>query len=370
MPEVAPDVLLLAGRFQVRGSCAYTLRLLERLPEMGVSSRVVCPDARLVEPQRRAKLRIREYPRLDSKLWGWLVLMLLLHDLKASRPNLIHIQSRRMLREGQWLARKLQVPFLLTMHDYLRPHERLRVNRRWCRRILCVSQSVRNDLLTRTRLPEELVTVIASGVETEGTAECPPALQPGHVPVVGTAGRLEAIKGLPFFLSAAQQILSTGRDVEFLVAGAGPEEANLRRLSRELGIAGKVTFVPYLLDFAESLGAMDIFCLPSLQQGLGTVMLEAMSLGRPVIATGVGGVYSIVRDGETGLIISPSNSGDLARHVIELLDDPVRARAIGAAARQLVIHEFSAERMVAQTVELYREILASQAADALQTSAK
>ncbi|HUF37494.1 MAG TPA: glycosyltransferase family 4 protein, partial [Anaerolineales bacterium] len=171
------------------------------------------------------------------------------------------------------------------------------------------------------------------------------------------AGPLEAIKGLPFLLGAAAKVLRNRQDVEFLIAGSGPEEEGLRRLARELEISGHVTFVPNLLDFTESLAAMDIFCLPSLRQGLGTIMLEAMALGKPVIATGVGGVYSVVREGETGLVVPPQDSSRLAERILELLNDPVRARAIGESGRRLVQSEFNVETMVRRTAELYREIL-------------
>ena len=363
------EVLLFAGRFQVRGSCTYTLRLVQRLHEWGISSRIICPDARLVDAQKRSTFHIREYAQLDNPLLGRISLALMLKELRAAPPDLIHIQSRRMLGQGRWLARRLKRPFILTMHDFLRPREKLRIGRGLCSRVICVSDAVRSDLLAKTGLPEKLVSVIASGVEIGTTPDCLPPLQPGHVPVIGSAGRLETEKGMPFFLSAAQQVLATGREVEFLVAGAGPEEANLRRLARELGIADKVTFVPYLLDFGKSLAAMDVFCLPSLQQGLGTVMLEAMALARPVIATGVGGVYSVVKDGQTGLLVAPSNSGDLARRIIELLDDPVLARGIGTAARSLVHEQFDVGRMVRQTAELYREVLGAAAVPPVPASA-
>ena len=186
---------------------------------------------------------------------------------------------------------------------------------------------------------------------TQLPADLSPPLEPGHFPVVSTAGPLEAIKGIPYFLGAARQVLASRRDVEFLVAGAGPEEANLRRVARELDIADRVTFVPYVLGFSDSLAATDIFCLPSLQQGLGSIMLEAMALGRPVIATGVGGVSSVIRDGETGLIVPPQNSGELARRIIELLDQPARARAMGAQARKLVVEQYSVDTMVHRTAQ-------------------
>ena len=113
------------------------------------------------------------------------------------------------------------------------------------------------------------------------------------------------------------------------------------------------------VDLRESLAATDIFVLPSLQQGLGTIMLEAMALGRPVIATGVGGIASVIHHGETGLIVPPQNSGELARRILELLDQPARARALGARARELVTAQYDVETMVQQTLQVYRDIAAA-----------
>jgi glycosyltransferase involved in cell wall biosynthesis len=129
-------------------------------------------------------------------------------------------------------------------------------------------------------------------------------------------------------------------------------------MARELGIADKVTFVPQLADVADSLAAIDIFCLPSLQQGLGTIMLEAMALGRPVIASRVGGVYSIVADNETGLLVPPSDSGQLADRMLELLCNPSRARGLGESARQMVLRDCSLETMLERTSQLYRDVVA------------
>lgn len=359
MSEAEFEVLLLAGRFEVRGSCAYTLRLAAGLGAQGISARVITPDARQVAAQSRAQLKIQVFPRLNTPVWQELVQRAVLHDLRSAVPDLIHIQSQRILKQGDWLARRLKRPYVLTIHEHLAPSARLKPDGAYCRRIIAVSESVRDDLCDRFKVSPEFVTVIPSGVETRTRPDLSPPLEPGHIPVIATAGPLEAIKGIPYFLGAARQVLDVRRDLEFLVAGAGPEEANLRRVTRELGIADKVTFVPYVLGFSDSLAATDIFCLPSLQQGLGTVMLEAMALGRPVIATGVGGVSSVIRDGETGLIVPPQNSSELARRIIELLDQPARARAIGAQARKLVVEQYSANTMLQRTAQLYRELVSS-----------
>jgi glycosyltransferase involved in cell wall biosynthesis len=358
MSEVEPSILLFAGRFSVRGSCSYSLRLAEHLPQHGLRSSVACPDARQVEPERRRELNIREFSHLQLPLWGRVVMRMMLQQLRLDPPNLIHIQARNALRSGMWLARELRCPFVMTVHDYLQRDEGFFVDRQWCRRIIAVSESVKSDLRERTGLPCELISVIHSGVDADEKIDESSVLSSNRVPVVGTAGPLEAVKGFPFFLGAAARVLSTGRDVEFVIAGAGPEESNLRRLAVELKIDSHVTFVPNLLEFGDALAAMDIFCLPSLQQGIGTIMLEAMAMGRPVIATRVGGVFRVIRDRETGLLVPPSNSETLAQRILELLDDPAKAREIGREARAEVIREFSVEQMVSRTIEVYREALA------------
>ena len=357
MDESQLNVLLFAGPFEVRGSSAYTIRLAENLGEYGISATVVCPDAHLVLTEKRSELSIREYPRLTTPLWGRFVMEAMKRDFSENIPDLIHIQSRNVISLGSRLARSLDCPLVATIHDFFPPQDRTRFDPSRTRRVIAVSRAVQSELLSRTRLPEEMVTVIHSGVEVVSESIAVPVLDPGHVPVVGTAGPLEAVKGHPFFLGAAQQVLAAGFKVQFLIAGAGPEEENLRRMARELEISEQVTFVSSLLEFSQALSAMDIFCLPSLRQGLGTIMLESMALGKPVIATGVGGVYSVVRDNETGLVVPPSNSSRLAERILELLKDPVRARALGEEGRRQVQNEFSVQQMVRKTAELYRQIL-------------
>lgn len=363
MDEPQLNVLLVAGKFQARGSSANTLRLAEHLPEQNVAVRIVCVDARGIERERRAQLKIHEYPYLKIPVLGRLTRSLVHRELLPDPPNLIHVQSHGMIAEGLWLAERFDCPCILTVHEILQQNVRLRFTPGRSRRLVAVSEPVKTVLRDRLGLGESDVSVIHCGVDADLSRPLPPVLDPAHRPVIGVAGPLEIIKGLPFFLGAAQKVLAKKPDVEFLVSGAGPEEENLRRLAEELDIAEHVTFVPNLADFDEPLAAMDVFCLPSLQQGLGTIMLEAMALGKPVIASGVGGVFTIIRDNETGLVVPPSNSGRLAERMIELLDDPMRARAIGEAGRRMVLREFSVDKMIAETLELYRQVAFENSAD-------
>lgn len=355
------SVLLVCPRLEARGSTSYALRLVRRLGDRGIDLTVVSPDPLPPSIPARADLHWIRVPRLMNPVFGPVFVRLLIGELRANPPDLIHATARSTLRHATVIGRALRIPVVVTAHDHLRAGEhfrrdRFRIDPRVVQRIVAVSESIKTDLLRNTRLPDSFIEVIVGGVETETTLEPVVPFDPGHIPVIGTAGPLEAVKGIPFFLGAAKRVLATGRTVEFLVAGSGPEEANLRRMTRELGIAGRVTFVPYVLEFSETLAAMDLFVLPSLQQGLGTVMLEAMSLGRPVVATGVGGVYSVVRDGETGFVVPPSQSEALAEKMLLLADHPEVARRLGDAAREVVRRQFNVTRMIEETLALYREV--------------
>src|SRR5207344_212551 len=111
------------------GSSAYTLRLAEGLAREGISAPVVATDARRVPPQVSKRLQIQEFRRLDAPLWGALVFRTLLNDLRRRPPHLIHIQSQRALRQGMRLARSLQTPYVLTIHEHLSEGAQPRLDR-------------------------------------------------------------------------------------------------------------------------------------------------------------------------------------------------------------------------------------------------
>ncbi len=353
------SVLLLASRLEVRGRTAQLLQLARRLPESeGIKVQLLCPDASRLGKEQTQGIPVREAPALEWPLLSWAAWYWLYWELAESPPDLIHVFQRRVLPFGTWLARQLRRPYVVTFHDFLRPGERLSIDQVLCRRYLAVSEPIRDELLLQPRYPQELIEVIHSGVDTSCPVDASDLLAPGRAPVVGTAGPLEADKGHDVFIRAAPLILQACPGTQFVIAGTGPEESTLRGLVRELRIAEHVTFVSGMADLSVAIEAMDIFVLPSLRQGLGTIMLEAMARRRPVIATQSGGVYRIVKDGETGLLVPPSDSPALARRVIELLKNPEAARQLGQAGRDHVCCEFRVEDMVARTARMYRSVAA------------
>ncbi|QGJ71397.1 Glycosyltransferase KanE [Planctomycetales bacterium 10988] len=349
-------VLILAGALEPRGSSAYTWRLAEALMARGIEVQILCQRSQGCSLLRQKNIPLIEYTGLDWPFLRFWMVRALRKRAAEFRPDLIHIQTHHLLPLGQWLSQSWKIPEVLTVHNILDHPTSMRFLPTYGGKIITISRAVRNHLLERIQIPESLVQVIYSGVKIPPMDHC--AERPKeHVPVVGTAGPLESTKGQDYFLRAAQLVKKAGFDVEFLIAGRGPDEASLRGLANELKLTRQVTFVPYLQEYREALEAMDIFCLPSLQQGLGTVMFEAMALSKPVIATGVGGVSDALTDNENGLIVESHNPQALAEKIIYLLKNRAEVQRLGQAGRKLVEERFGLDRMAEETLEVYREVL-------------
>jgi glycosyltransferase involved in cell wall biosynthesis len=148
-----------------------------------------------------------------------------------------------------------------------------------------------------------------------------------------------------------------GREAQYVIAGRGSDEQRLRRLTASLGIQHCVTFLKDA-DHRAILYALDMLVMPSLHEGLGMVILDAMACRRPVIATGVGGVYTLIKDGETGVLVRPKDAAAIADSIETLLDNPGLTQQIVDRAYEVVQSEFSAEHLAGRTLGFYREILA------------
>ena len=173
-----------------------------------------------------------------------------------------------------------------------------------------------------------------------------------------TVGRLSEEKGHVHLIDAMPRIRRERPGAVLSLVGDGPERPRLERRAREQGVEEGVRFLGELADTAPVLAEADLYVHPSLYEGLGLSIAEAMAARCPVVATRVGGVPALVRHGETGLLVSAGNPAALAEAVVELLSDPTRARRFGAAGRRHVAERFSIERMVSRYQDLYRELTA------------
>ncbi len=174
--------------------------------------------------------------------------------------------------------------------------------------------------------------------------------------IIGNVGALDnAQKGQEYIIEVARRTAEPHPEFQFLLVGGGDDEAMLRKLAAD---SPNVAFSGWVDNVGDYLAAFDLFILPSNKEGIGGILLDAMDRALPIIASRVGGLPEIVRDGENGLLIDPRSPDQLEQAILRLYDDPDLRRALGARGREFS-RDFTADAMAARYLELYR-----QAADA------
>ena len=354
-------ILFLSGPLEPRSTTAHSLYLARHLADMGHEVRVATPGGPLLEEFGHRDVPCEVDPWLGSPLLPGRGTGGLLRRLAGSsfRPDLLHIQSPEMDKAGAALSAHSGLPTFLSIHTEPRKRQRIRLLWKTLRGIVAGSQEIREHLVNRRRIPRDLVRVITTGVDAQYFRPVGRPRDPRktYIPVVGMVGRLEPFKGADVFLRAAKIVADQGQEVQFLVAGDGPESQNLRRLVQELRLEACVTFTSQVRDYRSLLGAIDIFVRPSLREGLALSLLEAMACGKPVVATGAGRVFGLIRDGENGHLVPRGDVSALALAVTKLVANPAHAMEIGRRARKEVEESHDIAAKARETVEFYSKML-------------
>jgi glycosyltransferase involved in cell wall biosynthesis len=230
------------------------------------------------------------------------------------------------------------------------------------RRIIANSKWVAEQAV-RSGAPSDRLTVIYEGVEipppfdgtTRQAARARWNVEPGDS-LLGCAGVLLESKGQEWAIRALATLRGEFPGCKLLLAGEGPDRGRLERLAAELQVQDAVIFAGFVADIEAFYRATDIFVFPALFEGLGTSLLAAMAAGVPAVTYFGCALGEIVENGVSGLQVEPRNPDALAHALRRLLADPEFAARAGAAGRRRIAEVFSADRMVDETLRLYREI--------------
>jgi glycosyltransferase involved in cell wall biosynthesis len=281
----------------------------------------------------------------------------LIELLREFQPQLIHSLSLRSYDLGVKIASSLGIAHLVTVHHVPAPGA-AHIGGDLLRGVIAVNEAVREALVNDLGVAKGLIRVIRSGIDLTRFAprEIPFGCRDA-IPVIGSIGRMEALKGFQYLVAAARRVLDSGREAHFVIVGEGPEESALRRQIRELALEKHVTICPPLPDLAEILGNFDVVVLPLLRGGVGLTVIEAMAMARPVVTTAVGEMLQLIADGRTGLLVGERDEDAIAQRIIDLLDRPETAQALGAEARRWVEEHYSLKAMVDGTEEFYGELV-------------
>ncbi|MDE0960908.1 MAG: glycosyltransferase, partial [Planctomycetota bacterium] len=176
-------------------------------------------------------------------------------------------------------------------------------------------------------------------------------------PLLGSVGALRQHKGHIHLVEAMAQLRDRQPRAQLVLIGDGKLDESLRNCARKLGIEERVHLVGFQEDVASWLAALDLYIHPSLEEGLGTSILDALSAGRTVIASDVGGIPEVIEDGVTGRLVAAANPTLLAEVIDQMLDNPNTAARLAEAGQQRATQQFSAEAMVEGNIRVHQELL-------------
>jgi glycosyltransferase involved in cell wall biosynthesis len=262
--------------------------------------------------------------------------------------------------------RRLGIPLVSTCHTWYDNNllvslygkaDRL-VLRKYAR-IVAVSDEVKQRLL-RAGVLGKKIRLVRNGIDLRPFENAVPALREGLTSdrtLIGLIGRLAWEKGIDIFLRAAARVLVEFPDAKFVVVGEGPDKDKLEQLVDELNIRESVSMLGRRDDMPSVYASLDVMVSSSRQEGLPMAILEGMASRLPLVATAVGEVPTVVLDGCTGVLVPAEDVDSLAAGIVGLLRDPERRTRLGAAARQRIEEEYSAERMTADYLRVYGEAI-------------
>lgn len=361
----ARRILFITGRLQSSADSRAIISLARQVNKAGCKAEVICRGGSLanVYPSAEASQASEDDPpisisrALARNLGGYLSLRSLVRRAREIDPDIIHVQGAELAGVGARLARRVRKPYVLSIGDFVDPGQSVSRSRRFIKKVVVASDAVRVDLVNRIGLPRELIEVVSDGVDMAHYPERAARLGGPRVPVVGTIDRLVESKGQEYFVRAAHLLAVRGRNVHFVIAGEGPDRKWVQNLVSELDLAGRVTFAREPVDQFEVLKAIDILVVPALREALGLPVIEAMASGIPVIATSAGGVFSLIENGKTGVLVPKKDPDAIARQVGYFLDHPDLAAELGRQGRERVAESFNVETFARRMFAIYEGIL-------------
>jgi glycosyltransferase involved in cell wall biosynthesis len=366
--SIAPRIVYVINSLDLGGAEGHVLRVAQGLQRKGWDTTIFCLSRRgaLIDAAESSGIKVSgPLSHASSSVRMIWAVVPLLRYLRQTRPNVVATYLTASDVVGSVAARLMGADRVVTSRRYLHSYRGLKrslyrlgmfVSDRCSDHVIAVSDAVRLQAIAEGTVPTKITRV--------HNAVCVPSVRgrvagslPGS-PVIGTVGHLHPDKGYDQLIEIVPAVLDRFPHAQFVVVGEGGQRTELERRVWELGIQSNVTFLGERRDVPLLLREFDIFVFPSLREGMPNALLEAMAAGLPVVASGVGGILEVVRDGENGIVVPPGSPEALVAALLRLWSDQgLRERLGGQAYRSVVDNFGNIEREVAEIEAVYLSLL-------------
>jgi glycosyltransferase involved in cell wall biosynthesis len=384
-------VVRVIARLNMGGPALHVAYLTAGLRERGYDTTLVAGSLARGEDSmeyvtRELGIEVESLPALHREIALWrdaLAVVRLAALIRRVRPQIVHTHTAKAGAVGRLaavLAGDARPPIVVhTFHghvlrgyfDPVRSFGFRLLERRLAglsTALVAVSPEVRDDLVRLGVAPREKFTVVRVGIELEdrvapeanGRVETRRLMGiPPERFTVGWIGRMTAVKRTDDVLLAFRALRERGVEATLCMVGDGPDRGEVERRAHDLGIMRDTLFLGYQEDVAPFYAAFDAMVLASGNEGTPVSAIEALAAGRPVVATRVGGVPDVVRDGEDGFLVETGAVDAIAEALGRLAADPSLRQRLGESGRARVLPRYSVERLIDDVDRLYRSLLSS-----------
>jgi glycosyltransferase involved in cell wall biosynthesis len=296
--------------------------------------------------------------------------------IRRERPDIVHTHTSKAGIVGRLAARFAHAPAVVHTphgHVYYGHFGRVRSDlflllerlfARWTDRFIALTEAERDEHVARRVGQAGRFAVVPSGIDlaryrqARALPKRPERFDcPSDAVIVGSVGWLTFVKGHHILIEALARLRAAHPAVHVVLVGTGDRRGALQALAERHAVAERVHFLGHRHDIPDCLASMDVFVLPSLNEGMGRALVEAMAAGRPVIASRVGGIPAVITHQKTGLLVPVGDAPALAAAIASLLASPHRMKDLAAAGADTIDERFGIDGMVRRIDDVYREAM-------------
>jgi len=363
-------ILYLSNSGDVGGMEIHLLNLVEGMVGKGYQVFVWCPWGEMVGKYFDAGAEVRvDYPKIDL---GLFYIFRLIKFIRQNKIDILHAHQLKTVVNGLIAGRIARVPLKIAhIHTPLSQWQISPVKKRLnifvnrvvtnlcADKVIALTEATKKERIEGEGIDPKKIVVIPNGVDIQKLKAPPFAKASGGKQnsklTVGTFGRLTVEKGHKTFLVAAKKVIS---NIYFVIAGDGDLKPDLEKQAKDLGLEDKITFLGFVPESKkiETYSSFDIFVFPSLAEGFGIVLIEAMALGLPCIVSDLPVLREVTDGGRCALLFKTNDSIDLAEKINMLIEDEDLRRDLGQKARKRIEETYSMEKFVENYEKLYSRI--------------